>query len=389
MPTPYTRISGDSHLEIRHDRWTHRVDPKFRDRAPRTVRLDSGADAAVFEDEGPTQNPMDLYGGKGRDVWYPGGQRYEETPGTGPPAQRLQEQDLDGIDAEVLFPAVVAGPRMWTKTADAALQKAVFRGYNDWLAEEYCSEAPRRLLGIGALPATGVDDCIEEMERGKRSGLTGVQLMTFPNGGGKPAEEDDRFWAAALDLEMPVTIHVELIRPGARESKLLDYPIEEPGLTTELAFQVQRFATRGAGTNAVQLLLSGIFDRYPTLRVFCAETSIGWVPYFLEIADVRYKRHIHWAEKRNGFKPLRALPSELLNEYFYWGFQRDRSGVELRHRMNVDRLIWSVDFPHQESDWPESDEVIEHNFTGVPDDEVYKMTVQNAVDFFHLRNSPH
>ena len=381
---PYKRISGDSHLEIHHSRWTHRVAPKFRDRAPRTVRLESGADASVFEDQPPTQNPMDLYGGKGRDVWFPGGQRYEDTPGTGPPAQRLKEQDQDGIDAEVLFPAVVAGPRMWIRTEDAALQKAVFSGYNDWLAEEYCAEAPDRLLGVAPLPATGVGDCIEEMERAKRLGLVGVQLTTFPNGSGKPTPEDDRFWAASVDLGMPVTIHVELDRSGPRGGKMLDYPREDPELGTELAFQVQRFATRGAGTNAVQLLLSGIFDRYPSLRVFCAETSIGWVPYFLEIADVRYRRHIHWAEHRNGFRPLKAMPSELLNEYFYWGFQQDRSGVELRHMLNVDRLIWSVDFPHQESDWPESDTVIEHNFHGVPDDEVYKMTVQNTVDFFHL-----
>ena len=382
----YKRISGDSHLEISHDRWTHRVDPKFRDRAPKTIRLESGADAAVFEGEGPTQNPMDLYGGKGRDVWFPGGQSYEDTPGTGPPAQRLKEQDLDGIDAEVLFPAVVVGPRMWIRTDDDDLQRAVFRGYNDWLAEEYCAEAPERLLGIAALPATGVDDCVEELERAKRGGLAGVQLTTFPNGSGKPMPEDDRFWASSMDHRMPVTIHVELDRSGPRGGKMLDYPKEDPELRTELAFQVQRFAARGAGTNAVQLLLSGIFDRFPGLRVFNAETSIGWVPYFLEIADVRYKRHIHWAEQRNGFTPLKALPSVLLNEYFYWGFQQDRAGVELRHMMNVDRLIWSVDFPHQESDWPESDKVMEHNFTGVPEDEVYKMTVQNTVNFFHLPN---
>ena len=86
----------------------------------------------------------------------------------------------------------------------------------------------------------------------------------------------------------------------------------------------------------------------------------------------------------SGFKPLKAMPSELLNEYFYWGFQQDRSGVDLRHHMNVDRLIWAADFPHQESDWPNSDMVMEHNFKGVPEEEIYKMIVQNAVDFFHL-----
>lgn len=381
---PYTRISGDSHLEVPNERWTHRVEPAYRDRAPRSINLDTGADATQLEDLPPAQNPMDLYGGKGRDIWYPGGQTYESTPGTGPPRQRVREQETDGLDAEILYPAVVCGPRLWMQVKDDGLHKAIFRGWNAWLGEEYCAEAPDRLFGIGAIPATGIDDAIAELEHCKAVGLTGVQLLAFPNGGGRPLPEDDRFWAASLDLRMPVSIHVELDRSGARGGRLLDYPKEDERLTTELAFQVQRFAARGGGANAVQLLLSGLFDRFPDLRVCLAETSIGWVPFFLEIADVRYNRHIHWAQAMNGFQPLKAAPSELLNEYFYWGFQQDRSGVELRHRMNVDRLIWAADFPHQESDWPHSDMVMERNFAGVPQDEVYKMTVRNAVDFFHL-----
>ncbi len=380
---PYTRISGDSHLEVANERWTHRVDPRFRDRAPKTVKLDTGADAALLEDLPPAQNPMDLYGGKGRDVWYPGGQTYESTPGTGSPQQRVQEQERDGLDAEILYPAVVVGPRLWMKVKDDDLQRAIFRGWNAWMGEEYCAEAPDRLFGIGAIPTTGIDDAVAEIEFCKRAGLAGVQLLTFPNGGGKPLLEDDRFWASSLDLQMPVSIHVELARTG-ESGKLLDYPKHDARLTTELAFQVQRFAARGAGTNAVQLLLSGLFDRFPDLRVMLAETSIGWVPFFLEIADVRYNRHIYWAEHMNGFTPLKAMPSELLNEYFYWGFQQDRSGVDLRHHLNVDHLVWAADFPHQESDWPDSDEVMKHNFAGVPEEEVYKMTVQNAVNFFHL-----
>ena len=383
---PYKRMSGDSHLEVANERWTHRVDSKFRDRAPKTIQLDTGADATQLEDLAVTQNPMDLYGGKGRELWYPGGQTYESTPGTGSPQQRLKEQDMDGLDAEILYPAVVCGPRLWMKVKDDALQNALFRGWNAWVGEEYCSESPDRLLGIGAIPTTGIAEAIDELHYCREVGLTGVQLLAFPNGGGKPLPEDDRFWAASIDLQMPVSIHVELARTGS-EGKLLDYPKEDERLITELAFQVQRFATRGAGTNAVQLLLSGLFDRFPDLRVCLAETSIGWVPYFLEIADIRYNRHIYWAEQMNGFKPLKAMPSVLLNEYFYWGFQQDRSGVDLRHHMNVDRLIWAADFPHQESDWPESDAVMEHNFQGVPDDEVQKMILGNAVNFFHLNGA--
>ena len=144
-----------------------------------------------------------------------------------------------------------------------------------------------------------------------------------------------------------------------------------------------RFARNGA-YNAVQLLLSGVFERFPKLRIFFAENSIGWLPNFMEVADTRYDRHIGWAKRYDGVTPLPGKPSELINEYFYWGFQRDRAGIDNRHHLNVDRLIWANDFPHQESDWPELNKVLAHNFTGVPADEVHKMTVQNAADFFRL-----
>ncbi len=384
MAREYKRISGDSHLEVPAERWTHRIDPKYRDRGPRNVRLPDGADGTVVGDLPPVQNPMDLYGGKGRDIWHPFGQRYEDTPGTGSPEQRLAEQDKDKLDAEVLFPAVVAGPRLWAKLKDNELQKAIIRGYNDWLAEEYCSFAPDRLVGVGALPPTGLDDAIAEMKHCRELGLKAVVLTRFPNGGPRPQPEDDRFWAESLELDMPVCIHVELDRSQDPNGRLLDYPKEHDVLKhTELAFQVQRFARVG-GTNAVQLVLSGLFDRFPTLQIDLAENCIGWVPFFLEMADVRYNRHIHWSEQYLGFKPMKQLPSEYIKQHFYWGFQQDRSGVELRNHMGVDKLIWAADFPHQESDWPNSDEIIEYNFHGVPDDEVRKMTMENAVRFFHL-----
>lgn len=141
MTRDYKCVSGDTHLEIPNERWTHRVDPKYRDRAPKSVRLDTGADATVFEDFPPLQNTFDIYGGQGRDTWYPAAQIYDTCAGTGSPEQRIKEQDMDGIDAEVMFPAVVLGPILWMKAKDQGLQKALIRGWNDWFGEEYLSRA--------------------------------------------------------------------------------------------------------------------------------------------------------------------------------------------------------------------------------------------------------
>jgi predicted TIM-barrel fold metal-dependent hydrolase len=385
MAREYKRISADSHLEVSNDRWTHRIDPKYRDQGPKAIVLPNGADASQIGDLPPRENPMDLYGGKGREQWLPYGQKYADTPGTGEPSQRIKEQDMDKTDAEILFPAVVVGPRYWSKVKDAEVQNAIFRGWNDWVAEEYASYDRDRLIPIGALPATGVEAATAELEHCSDLGLTAVCLTTFPNGGGRPQPEDDRFWAASLDRDIKVTIHVDLDRSNDPNPRFLDYPIEhEEALKhTELGFQVQRFARVG-GTNVVQLVLSRLFDRFPTLQIGCLEFYLGWVPFFVEMADVRYNRHIHWSEKLLGYKPLPAMPSEIIKEHFHWGFQQDRSGIELRHHLGVDRLMWAADFPHQESDWPNSDKVMAHNFHDVPEDEVRKMTVDNAQRFFKI-----
>jgi predicted TIM-barrel fold metal-dependent hydrolase len=391
----YRYISADSHLEIDSKHWLERVPAKHRDLAPRLVRQPDGSDAWTIGDK--IVRPAaaaDLYGGKGRDQSVPFDGRYEGTPGTGSAEQRVREQDRDGIDAEVLFPSQQGGPKFWRRVEDDNAYKAIVRAYNSWLAEEYFAVDPARLIGVGILPlANDLAAVIEELEYCARAGFKTVLLQGFPSGKPYPSEEDDLFWSRALELNMPISLHVDLERGGERKGPLFKYP-KEPDevmkkLTHDLVDQVGRFGpVRGNGSiAAVQWVLSGLFDRFPTLRIFFAENQIGWIPFFLQGADVRYDRHHRWAERLLGLKPLRRPPSEYIREHCLWGFQFDRVGVELRHKINVDRLMWGSDFPHQESDWPESLKIIDKNFAGVPEDEKDKMVCANAVEFFHLQSS--
>ena len=82
MTREFTRVSADSHLEVPNYRWTDHVAAKYRDQAPKDVKLPNGADGSILGDLPPRENPMDLYGGKGRDLWQPFGQTYDSTPGT-------------------------------------------------------------------------------------------------------------------------------------------------------------------------------------------------------------------------------------------------------------------------------------------------------------------
>ena len=93
---------------------------------------------------------------------------------------------------------------------DKAARIGVVQGFNDFFAEEYCAVDRDRLIGMAVMPNSGVAEDIAEMERCKRMGFKGAWLSTFPSGKGYPTDEDDRFWAAALDLEMPLVIHTEL-----------------------------------------------------------------------------------------------------------------------------------------------------------------------------------
>ncbi len=390
MSRDYRYISADSHLEIDSKWWIERVPAQFRDQAPRVVHLPDGSDAWLVEGAPLRQVPFDLYGGKGRDVWKPWGQNYATTPGTGPAEQRLREQDEDGIDAEVLFPGQASGPSFWRNIRDDPAYLACVRAYNDFLAEDYCAIAPDRLLGLGVIPITGLEDALAELERIRKLGLPGIVLGSFPSGKGLPTPEDDTFWRAALDMRMPISVHQEFNRDGPRGGALLRYPrpldnrTGRLGPLADLAAQVARFGRLGF-LNAVQMALDGVFERIPELEIFFAETQIGWIPWACEMADIRYERHRHWAESELGWQPLPKKPTEYLREHILWGFQQDSVGVtRLRDILGVEHILWATDFPHQESEFPHSDRVIEKNFEGVPADEVRQIVAGNAIRFFRL-----
>lgn len=385
MARNYQYISADSHLQIPCDRWTPRVPEKYRDRAPRFVHLPDGSDGWIIEGRPLYQTGVGLCAGRPYEEWDPRGQSYNGAAGTGSPEQRLREQDRDGIDAEVLFPG---GGVFGESIPDDDAYLAMVRAYNDFLAEDYCSVAPDRLIGVGMVPERGIQYSIPEMERCAKLGLKAVVLTTFPNGNYYPTPEDDEFWTAALDLNMPVTVHESIGARGAFRGPALQYPRQLGGELggQDICVRMTRYGCYGALTS-VQMVMSGMFDRFPRLNVFFAENQIGWIPNHLEQMDIHYGRHRFWAERLLGIKPLSRPPSEIVKEHCLWGFQDNPVGVHLRHFIGVDKVMWATDFPHAETDWPNSRAVIERNFAGVPEDEKYKMVAGNAIKFFQLENA--
>jgi predicted TIM-barrel fold metal-dependent hydrolase len=379
----YSLISTDSHLEVSPDRWRPFIEKKFQDSAPRVEKLPEGGDAWVMPGTGRTV-PLGLNffstSSDPKDRWRtakPIGVSYDEgLVGAGDAKQRLQEMDVDGVDAEVLFPAVSGQRTLSGIERDAYI--AVVRGYNDWLSQEFCSAAPERLLGVAMLPTTGVQDLTEEYLR--VSGMPGIvtaMLPNWPNGTGGPLPEDDQFWSTAVASGFPVCAHASF---GAGEAADRRIP---PGVKSGTNFRpISGLLAGGINRTAytgTQLMVEGVLDRFPTLRIFFAETGIGWIPAWMERSDDEYRRHRYWAGL-----DLPHEPSWYIREHFLWGFQIDHHGIKSRDEIGVDNLLWATDFPHMNCDWPNSRSIIDEQFKDVPAEETRKMIHDNAVRFFKL-----
>jgi len=214
----------------------------------------------------------------------------------------------------------------------------------------------------------------------------------LPAGNRYPTPGDDPFWAAVVDLNMALTIHVEFGFPRrgrgapAAAGPSFKYPrqTDPEHHVPDVIERFNKYGFRGS-KQVVQMIWGGAFDRFPKLNIYVAEVQIGWVPNWLDQMDNEYGRQQYWAERVLGLPRLKCMPSEYAREHCHWGFNRNPVGVRIaRQEMGVENVMWASDFPHLESDWPNSAQVIAENFAGVPEEQKWKMTVGNAVKYFHL-----
>jgi uncharacterized protein len=196
MATKYRLFSADSHLEISPQRWTARVLEKYRDRAPRLIKLPNGGDGIIVENRSVYVLGLAV-AGRLYEERQLSGLNYATSSGSGSREQRLKEQERDGIDGEVLYTSA-GNLSFWRGIKNDDAYRAVLHAYNEFLAEEYCAVNRNRLVAIGVLPSVSVEASIEEMEYCAKAGLKGVLLNTFPSGNLFPTPEDDRFYAARL-----------------------------------------------------------------------------------------------------------------------------------------------------------------------------------------------
>jgi len=347
----YRLVDADSHVNEPPDLWTSRVAPRFRDRVPRIEHLDKG-DAWVMEGvKDPISFGLNAAAGippTERRPWV----RFDEIrPGGYNPKARLLEMDVDLVDAAVLYPTPRVSHLVFAAT-EAKFHLAMIQAYNDWLAE-YAAHDPSRLGGVMLIPNRGVDDAVAEVRRvGQLPGIVGALIGCFPHGDLNLAPEDDAVWQAVVEVGLPLHLHVGLVNEPPKD-------IYGPGAVTEgHAAGDLRFLQ--APVRMVQFLNGKVFDRVPELQVVFVEVDAGWVPYVKEQLDNRALRRGIGSELRH-----RKLPSQVIEEHFSYTYITDHYALANRHAIGVERLMWSSDYPHSGSDWPNSVRVIHADFAGV------------------------
>ncbi len=360
-------ISADSHVNEPGYLWVERVDKEFRDRAPRVVESPPGqrpGSYLLLEGIAPTHLAQGMGAGKKPEElprFFQESTYKDVRPGGWDPSERIKDMDIDGVEADVIYTTL--GFRMfWFK--DAALQRACFRVYNDWLAE-YCSYAPNRLAGLALISLYDIDEGVKELRRCARMGLRGAMVWCSPPED-RPYSSPiyDPFWAEAQESSIPISLHA--ITGMGLESRLpIKEPIDRYVRSTVLSHEVQRTLT--------VLIFSGVLERFPNLKFVSAENEVGWLGFLLQKLDQAQDEYRYLYPT-----PLKLKATEYFRRQVYATFIDDAMGVASRHFIGVDNIMWSSDYPHTVSTWPNSRQVVERDFRGVPEDEKEKIVRSNA-----------
>ena len=385
----YRIVSADAHILEPPDIWKNWLPEKHRDKAPKLVKDADGGDAWEFA--GSAQpDPIGLTATPGMpfDKFRWTGVTYEEArPGCYDGAARAEDMRIDGVDAEILFPPQrTIGHFLGDEDDD--LVAAGVEAYNNFLFEEFCAPDPSRLVGMAQIPSLGIDAAVDGLRKAKARGAKGVVIGNWPAGGDDISEEDDAFWAAAVDEGMPVTIHILILSRRARIAQRAAAAkaggSRVYGSGGSQAAKAKAVGGLGSVFSLVpghlsQLIFTGVFDRFPELQVPMIEIGIGWVPHFLEMMDDKYWRNRSWAGL-----DIERPPSDYWRTNLSATFITDRTGIDLRHRLGVDTVMWSTDYPHHGNDWPYSRRTIEETMGHLAPDERDLIVAGNAVRIFGL-----
>lgn len=363
-------VSVDDHVVEPRDLFEGHLPDRYKGEAPR-VETKNGAEFWVYGDTVVPNIGLNAVAGRPKEEYGIEPSAYAQMrPGCYDIAERISDMDAAGILGSLNFPSMpgFAG-RLFAASKDRDAGLAMTRAYNDWHIDEWCAHEPGRMIPL-AIPVLWDPGLLaEEVRRVAAKGCRAVTFSENPEALGFPSlhsETWDPFWKACCDEGTVVCLHIGSSGRLAITSQ--DAPIDVM-ITLQPMNIVQA---------AADLVWSGIFKRFPDLRVALSEGGIGWIPYFRDRINRTYEQHRSWTGQDLGG----LTPSEIFDRNIITCFIDDPIGLEMRHRVNLDNITWECDFPHSDSTWPDCPERLMRAMVDVPDDEIDKITHLNAMRVF-------
>jgi uncharacterized protein len=371
-------ISCDDHADLQYlpaDLWSSRLPAHLVERGPRVEERD-GAQVWVCDGivwgrwaGGPArpQGPRPT-----RNAFDRGGVTEEGMRPTNPEL-RLADMDRDGVQAHVIF-----GPVTSMNIPDRELAAACYRAFNDWAAE-FCSLDPQRLIGVAMLPPEDPEAATREVYRLAEEGILKQANLQVANVNPRlhdPAWEP--LWNALEETGIILSWHVFVFFKQPGEAPEVGKPA---GVFTNTKLFVSQFLDP-----FIDLFAWGILERHPKLRLVMAESGAGWLPWVVQELDYRHWRlweaQDFWQDK--GIEQYQTKPSDLFKRQVYVTFQEDYVAMKLLEFFGEDKILWASDYPHPDSVWPRSHEVVEQQMAHLTEEQRYKITRGNAAELYGL-----
>lgn len=301
-----------------------------------------------------------------------------ECEGQQDPHARHRDMDADGIAADVIFaggqngevlPFLLFGFEQGSAQVDLELRTVGSHIYNSWLAD-FVSAAPERHVGVMQVAIADVDSAVAELGWGREAGLRAVNLPA-PQRESAPYTDPayESFWAACEDLDIPLLTHTG----GGDPAHGIDGPMGIALTQMEMRFMSRR--------GLWQLILGGVFERHPRLKIMFTENGVTWLEDTLRDLDSLYFSESH----RYLRDALSLSPSQYwTRNCFIGGSFLAPYEVAARDVVGIRNLCWGSDYPHTEGTWPNTRLALRHTFANVPEAETRLILGENALSFFDL-----
>ena len=371
-------VSIDDHVVEPADTFARHVPAKYRDRAPTIVRGDDGIERWVYLGAATGSFGLNAVASWPPEEWGLDPVGFAEMrPGAYDVHQRVRDMDANGVLASMCFPSFPGFNGMnlarWGAT-EPELTSAIVSAYNDWHIDEWAGSHPGRFIPLAILPLWDVDAMVAEIGRVAAKGCTAVSLPETPYGVGLPTfftDHWDPVFTALCDHDIAVCMHI------GGSFGLITMPDGVP------IDHMIMLAPQLSALTANDLIVGGVFRRFPELKVALSEGGIGWIPFYLDRLDRHVDNH-RWTGLDIGGHGM--TPTELFRSNFLGCFITDPSSLRLLDRIGEDAVAWECDYPHSDSTWPNSPETLldELDGAGISDPQIDKITFANASRFFRF-----